>query len=495
MSRITTDPLEFSSQDAENLSGALRDYDDDRDPLGTPQDLGEPVVQPPVLRWQVGMKKPPSSLPRTEREQDSPASSEDEESAVPAPAALDDSEGQTQLYQAPTTRSRSRSRSRSPKKASRTRSRSPKKASLSPEKEHKSPSKLERAPTRRVVHVAVQEEEQQPAALMPELTLGKPASVLLEQHVQRILQEKPVQPVAVRMIPVQPELSQAYKEYPNELYRMNFEKDKKIHDLDSAVLLEQQSETRINLLRENTARRVKELRDFEGRAVAEQSVYVVPLTAMREQHEIDRQAIIAQHAEHVLAEKSLAMKLLSQQDRDRIEVHSLYEINTADKRRTDFVHMPTMSAPVALPAKNARPARPVSKGNGMVRTQSTIVRNDTYYKLANRIQDVCGLPNFVLPSVPLCKPKVSVGTKRSAGEILAATVVEVAAAEENLRDGAPAQPSEDPDKRIKRLALNEKRRESNAAARAERERMGVPHPKRPRKKQAEEPSVSTEPGV
>jgi len=345
------------------------------------------------------------------------------------------------------------------------------------------------------VEVAVQEEEQQPAALMPEMTLGKPASVLLEQHVQRILQEKPVQPVAVRMIPVQPELSQAYKEYQNELYRMNFEKDKKIHDLDSAVLLEQQSETRINLLRENTARRVKELRDFEGRAVAEQSVYVVPLTAMREQHEIDRQAIIAQHAEHVLAEKSLAMKLLSQQDRDRIEVHSLYEINTADKRRTDFVHMPTMSAPVALPAKTARPARPVSKGNGMVRTQSTIVRNDTYYKLANRIQDVCGLPNFVLPSVPLCKPKVSVGTKRSAGEILAATVVEVAAAEENLRDGAPAQPSEDPDKRIKRLALNEKRRESNAAARAERERLGLPHPKRHKKKQAEEPSVSTEPGV
>ena len=495
MSRITTDPLEFSSQDAENLSGALRDYDDDRDPLGTPQDLGEPVVQPPVLRWQVGMKKPPSSLPRTEREQDSLASSEDEESAVPAPAALDDSEGQTQLYQAPTTRSRSRSRSRSPKKASRTRSRSPKKASLSPEKEHNSPSKLQRAHTRHVVEVAVQEEEQQPAALMPEMTLGKPASVLLEQHVQRILQEKPVQPVAVRMIPVQPELSQAYKESENELYRINFEKDKMIHDLDSAVLLEQQSETRINLLRENTARRVKELRDFEGRAVAEQSVYVVPLTAMREQHEIDRQAIIAQHAEHVLAEKSLAMKLLSQQDRDRIEVHSLYEINTADKRRTDFVHMPTMSAPVALPAKNARPARPVSKGNGMVRTQSTIVRNDTYYKLANRIQDVCGLPNFVLPSVPLCKPKVTVGTKRSAGEILAATVVEVAAAEENLRDGAPAQPSEDPDKRIKRLALNEKRRESNAAARAERERLGLPHPKRHKKKQAEEPSVSTEPGV
>ena len=489
------DPLEFSSQDAETVSGALRDYEDDRDPLGTPQDLGEPVVQPPVLRWQVGMKKLPSSLPRTERKQDSPASSEDEESAVPAPAALDDSEGQTQLYQAPTTRSRSRSRSRSPKKASRTRSRSPKKASLSPEKEHNSPSKLQRAHTRHVVEVAVQEEEEQQAALMPEMTLGKPASVLLAQHVQRILQEKPVQPVAVRMIPVQPELSQAYKESQNELYRINFEKDKKIHDLDSAVLLEQQSETSINLLRENTARRVKELRDFEGRAVAEQSVYVVPLAAMREQHEIDRQAIIAQHAEHVLAEKSLAVKLLSQQDRDRIEVHSLYEINTADKRRTDFVHMPTMSAPVALPAKNARPARPVSKGNGMVRTQSTIVRNDTYYKLANRIQDVCGLPNFVLPTVPLCKPKVTVGTKRSAGEILAATAVEVTAAEENLRDGAPAQPSEDPDKRIKRLALNEKRRESNAAARAERERMGVPHPKRPKKKQAEEPSVSTEAGV
>jgi len=219
------------------------------------------------------------------------------------------------------------------------------------------------------------------------------------------------------------------------------------------------------------------------------------LAEMRAQHEINRQAIIAKHTEDVFSERSLAVKLMRQETRDRIEVRSRYEIDTADKRRTDYVHMPTISAPVALPAKTVRPARPVSKGNGMVRTQSSIVRNDTYGKLANRIQDICGLPNFILPSVPLCKPKVTVGTKRSAGEILAATVVEVAAAEENLRDGAPAQPSEDPDKRIKRLALNEKRRESNAAARAERERLGLPHPKRYKKKQAEEPSVSTEAGV
>jgi len=87
-----------------------------------------------------------------------------------------------------------------------------------------------------------------------------------------------------------------------------------------------------------------------------------------------------------------------------------------------------------------------------------------------------------------------VGAKRSAGEILAVTVVEVVAAEENLRDSAPAPPSEDPNKRNKRLALNEKRRESNAAQRAECDRLGIPHSKRTKKK-TEEPPASTETGV
>ena len=257
----TTDPLEFSPQDAAAVSSVL--HDDDRDPLGTPQDLGEPVVQPAFVRWQVGTKKPPSSIPREEKkdEESSSAASSDDET----PAALDDSENQTQVYKAPEAPEAPDSPSKN------TRSLSPKKASLSPEKEHNSPSKLQRAHTRHVVHVAVQEEEQQPAALMPELTLGKPASVLLEQ--QRILQEKPVQPVPVRMIPVQPELSQASVESNNELYRIHSEKTAKIHDLDSAELLELQSETSINLLRDNTARRAKELKDFEGRAALEQSEY------------------------------------------------------------------------------------------------------------------------------------------------------------------------------------------------------------------------------
>jgi len=239
---------------------------------------------------------------------------------------------------------------------------------------------------------------------MPQLSLGKLASELLGQHVQRILQEKAVHPVPVRMIPVQ---SQASIDFQNEMYSIMFRKTKQIHDLNSAELLEQQSETSINLLRDNNAHHVKELKDFEVRAVAQQSVYTVPLVVMQGQHEIERQAIIAKHAEHVFLEKSNAMKLLSQQTRDRIEVHSRYEIDTADKRRTDFVHTPTMSAPAALypvnPAKTARQARPFSKGNGMVCTQSSIVRNDTYGKLANNIQDICGLPNFVLLSVPLCK--------------------------------------------------------------------------------------------
>jgi len=195
----------------------------------------------------------------------------------------------------------------------------------------------------------------------------------------------------------------------NEMYSIMSRKTKQIHDLDAAELLEQQSETSINLLRDNNAGRVNELKDFEVRAVAQQLVHMVPLVAMQGQHKIERQAIIDKHAVHVFSEKSNAVKLLSQQTRDRIEVYSRYEIDTADKRRTDFVHTPTILAPAVLhlvnPAKTARPARPVSKGNSMVRTQSSIVRNDTYGQLANNIQDICGLPNFVLPSVPLCKPK------------------------------------------------------------------------------------------
>jgi len=73
---------------------------------------------------------------------------------------------------------------------------------------------------------------------MPQLSLGKLASELLGQHVQRILQEKAVHPVPVRMIPVQ---SQASIDFQNEMYSIMFRKTKQIHDLNSAELLEQQS--------------------------------------------------------------------------------------------------------------------------------------------------------------------------------------------------------------------------------------------------------------